>query len=308
MKVTIIGAAGELGSTTAYTLATQGLVEEIVGIDLKENMLLSHLWDISTAASGNDTIVRAGKDEDMAGSGIIIVTAGAPQRTITSRMDMLNDNLSIILDIAKRIERFCPEAVIIITSAPVGPLNYAIHLSSGIERKKLIGYSLNDSIRFRILVAEALGARSSQVEGIVIGEHGDSQVQLFSSIRVNGKPIAASEDFKQDIRSKVPEYLRKHQALQSGRTSGWTSAVGLTAMIRAIVENTGEVIPCSAVLDGEYGYSKISMGVPTILDQGGIKRIIEYDLAPDEKELLEISAGVLHKATRHVEESLKKSG
>ncbi len=305
MKVTIIGAAGELGSTTAYTLATQGLVEEIVGIDARENMLLSHFIDISTAASGKDTIVRAGKDEDMAGSSIIIVTAGAPQGTITSRMELLSDNLPIILDIVNKIERFCPEAVVITTTIPVGPLNYAMSLTSNIERKKLIGYSLNDSIRFRMLVAEALRVRSSQVEGIVIGEHGDSQVLLFSSIRVNGKPLAVSEDFKREVRSKVPEYFLYHQSLKSGRTSGWTSAIGLTTMVRAIIENTGEVIPCSAVLDGEYGYTRLSMGVPTVLDQGGIKRILEYDLTPDEKEGLEISAGVLKAATLSVEKALK---
>ena len=304
MKITIIGAAGSLGSCAAFNIAVHGLADEIVMIDPQQNMLTHHVGDIGTAISGQDTQVRAGSDEDMSGSDIIIVTAGASRDAIASRREFLPDNLPIIRDIAQKIRQFSPEAVVITTTTPVGAMNYTLYLCSTLDRRKLIGYTLNDSIRFRMMVAEALGVKSSQVEGTVIGEHGDSQVLLFSSIQVNGKPVPVSEDVKRDIRQQVPNILRSHQALKTGLTSGWTSAVGLAEMVRAIDKNTGEMIPCSVVLDGEYGCHGLSMTVPAILGQGGVLDILEWELAADEQEGLEHSIDVLKTDMHYVEKTL----
>jgi len=304
VKITIIGAAGTLGSCAAFNIAIHGLADEIVMIDPRQNMLMHHVMDISTAVGAQDMLVRTGSEEDMAGSDIIIVAAGTPQESISSRMELLPDNLPIIRDIAEKIKQFCPEAVVITATAPVGPLNYALYLCSTLDRKKLIGYTLNDSLRFRIMVAQALGVKSSQVEGTVIGEHGDSQVLLFSSIRVNGKPVSVSGDFKRNIRLQVPEILKSIESLKTGRTPGWTSAVGLTVIVRAISKNSGEMVPCSVVLDGEYGCHGLSMTVPAILGQGGIHDILEWELASDEHEQLEHSTNILKPAMHYVEEVL----
>ena len=304
MKITIIGAAGSVGSSAAFNLAIHGLAEEIVMIDPRQNMLTHHVKDIGTAVSGQDMLVRAGSNEDMADSDIIIVAAGAAQDVTSSRRELLPHDLPIIRGIAENIKQFCPEAVVITITVPVGAMNYALHLCTNLDRKKLIGFTVNDSIRFRMLVAEALGVKPRQVEGTVIGEHGESQVLLFSSVRINGEPIAVSEDIKQDIRQRVPDLLRRHQALKTGLTSGWTSAVGLTSMVHAITENTGEMIPCSVVLDGEYGCHRLSMTVPAIIGQGGVHQILEWELAPDEQKGLERSINVLKADMQYVEESL----
>ena len=304
MKITIIGAAGSLGSCFAFNIAVHSLADEIVMIDPRQNFLTHHVTDIGAAVSGQEIQVRAGRDEDMSGSDIIIVMAGTPQQIISSRREVLPPNLPIVQGIAEKIKQFSPEAVVITATIPVDPLNYAMYLCSKLDRKKLIGYTLNDSIRFRMMVAQALGVKSSQVEGTVIGEHGDSQVVLFSSVRVNGEPVSVSEDVKRDIRQQVKNILPSHQALNTGLTSGWTSAVGLAEMVRAIGNNTSEMIPCSVVLDGEYGCHRLSMTVPAILGQGGVHDILEWELASDERELLEHSINVLKADMRYVEETL----
>jgi len=306
MKITIIGAAGTVGSCTAFAIAVRGLADELVMIDLNRNLLMNHVMDISTAALGlQNIVVRAGNEEDLFGSDIVIMAAGVPWRYISSRMELLKDNVPVIQDTAKKIKRFCPDAVVITATNPVDPLNYAMQLSSGLDRKRLIGYGYNDSIRFRIMAAKALSVTPREVDGIVIGEHGENQVLLFSSLQVNGERIPVSEDVKQNIRQEIPKILRSYESLGTGRTAGWTSAVGLTNMVSAITRDTGEVFPCSVVLDGEYGHRGLSIGVPVILGRGGVQQILEWKLAPGERMELEQAISTLKAAAHSVEEILK---
>lgn len=306
MKITIIGAAGTVGSCTAFAIAVRGLADELVMIDLNRNLLMNHVMDISTAALGlQNIVVRAGNEEDLFGSDIVIMAAGVPWRYISSRMELLKDNVPVIQDTAKKIKRFCPDAVVITATNPVDPLNYAMQLSSGLDRKRLIGYGYNDSIRFRIMAAKALSVTPREVDGIVIGEHGENQVLLFSSLQVNGERIPVSEDVKQNIRQEIPKILRSYESLGTGRTAGWTSAVGLTNMVSAITRDTGEVFPCSVVLDGEYGHRGLSIGVPVILGRGGVQQILEWKLARGERMELEQAISTLKAAAHSVEEILK---
>jgi len=129
---------------------------------------------------------------------------------------------------------------------------------------------------------------------------------LFSSVRVDGKPVSVSEDIKRKIRQQVPtgQQILEDLRTKTGRTAAWTTAVGLTAVSRAIAKNTGEMIPCSVVLDGEYGCHKLSMSVPTILGRGGVQEILEWELAPDERQELKQSIDILEPAMRYVEKFL----
>jgi len=300
MKITIIGAAGTVGSCTAFTIVTQGLAEELVMLDVNEDQLMCYVRDLVTATSGlHDIVVRAGNDDDLPGSNIVIVAAGT--RRQPSLTELLHNNVPIIRNIARKIERFCPDAVVITVTNPVDTLNYVMHLSSNLDRKKLIGYSLNDSIRFRMMVARALGVKATQIEGMVIGEHGDNQVLLFSSIRVNGQPMSVSEDFKQSIQKQLPSRFGASRG--RGHGAGWTSAIGLAFMVSAITQDTKRVMPCSAILDEEYGCQGLSMGVPVILGREGIKQILEWKLAPDEQKELEHSINVLRATAQSVEKS-----
>ena len=273
-------------------------------IDVRPNVVQQHALDIGTAASALDVSVRAGGYEDLAGSDVVINAAGAPQGLIADRMEMLPKNIPLVRDNALQIKRHCPEAVVITATNPVDPLNYATWLAGGFERHKILGYTVNDSYRFRELVARVKRVKVGQVEATVIGEHGSSQVPLFSSVRIDGRPATFSEEEKGDILAEIPNILRRYEELQAGRTAGWTCAVGLAALVRAIRDDSGEIFPCSVVLDGEYGRRGLSMSVPIVLGSQGARKILEWELTPAEQAGLERTAAVLEAAARSVDESL----
>ncbi len=253
MKVTVIGAAGSVGAPAAFYIGALGLADEIVLIDMRPNVVQQHAMDMSTAFSALAVRVTAGTHEDMGGSDLVINAAGVPQGLIADRMEMLPRNIPLVREVALAVKRHCPAAFVITATNPIDPLNYATWRAGGFDRHQLIGYSVNDSFRFREMVARAKGVKVGQVEATVIGEHGSTQVPLFSSVRIDGRPVSFSEEEKQAIRAEIPTILKRYEELQAGRTAGWTSAIGLAAIARAVLEDTGEVFPCSVVLDGEYG-------------------------------------------------------
>jgi malate dehydrogenase len=306
MKIAIIGAAGSVGAPTAFYLGAEKLADEIVMIGGKrQNVLQQHSMDLSTALSSRGVVVRAGTFEDMAGSDIVVNAAGAAQTgVLASRMEMLPKNISLVKEIALQIKQYCPEAIIITATNPVGPLNYTTYLSGGFDRSKLIGYSINDSYRFREMLAREYQVKVSEAEGTVIGEHGATQVLLFSSARIKGEKITVSEDVKQSIRAEVPNILKRYEELQAGRTAGWTCAIGIAGFVRAIAKDSGEILPCSLVLDGEYDTDGLSMSVPAIIGKHGVREILQWDLAPDEQEGLAISKETLKSAVEIVKNNL----
>ncbi|MBW1800784.1 MAG: hypothetical protein JRJ85_08640 [Deltaproteobacteria bacterium] len=304
-KISIIGAAGTLGSCAAFAIATQGLADELVMMDINENLLQVHVMDIETAVVGHRNMaVIAGREENLTGSDVVINATGAPYRFIESRMELLNDSLPIIQETTKKIARYCPEAVVITATNPLDTLNYAAYRVSGMDRKKLLGYSLNDSLRFRMLSAGALKVEHTKVEGLVIGEHGDHLVQVFSSLRIDGKPISVDEPFKQRIREEMPKILQRYEGLRTGRTAGWTTAMGLAAMVSSIVRDAGEVFPCSVNLAGEFGFDDVSASVPAKLGKDGVQEIIELDLTSEERQQFEGTVAFLKESAVTAREML----
>jgi malate dehydrogenase len=248
--------------------------------------------------------VTAGAYEDLAGSDVVINAAGVPQGLIADRMEMLPKNIPLVRDMALAVKRYCPDAFVITATNPIDPLNYCTWRVGGFDRRQVIGYSRNDSTRFREIIARTKGVKTSQVRATVIGEHGSTQVPLFSSARIDSDPVLFTEEEKQAIRVEIPTILRRYEELQSGRTAGWTSALGLAALTRAVLQDTGEVFPCSVVLDGEYRQKRLGMSVPVRLGKGGVQEILEWDLAPDEHEGLARTAAAMAAAARIVDDVL----
>jgi malate/lactate dehydrogenase len=170
MKVSVIGAAGSVGSAVAFYIAASGLAEEIVLCDVRGNQVKQHALDIGTAVSALDIRVKAGDYEDLARSDLVINAAGMLQGLIADRMEMLPRNIPLVRDIALQIKHHCPAAVIITATNPVDPLNYATWRAGGFDRRQIVGYSINDSFRFRELAARSKNVRVSQVQATVIGE------------------------------------------------------------------------------------------------------------------------------------------
>jgi malate dehydrogenase len=211
----------------------------------------------------------------------------------------------IVKSAAENIMQHCAKAIVIMETNPVDPLNYAMYLMSpDKDRSRYIGYALNDTLRFRMWAAEALGVEATRITGTVIGEHGHSQVLLFSSLRLDGQPVEISREIRNKIKEQPPLMLEAFETLTPRRTSGWTSAYGLAMVVEAIKNNSHAVLPCNAVLQGEYGLQDISMTAPVTLGKTGIEEVQVLELSAEEKVDLELTVKTLQPYMHTIEEYL----
>jgi malate dehydrogenase len=305
MKVSIIGAAGTLGSCIAFALVSHKLAEEILMIDLFENALKGQWMDLVAVGANQGIVVRKGTYEDLPGTDIVVVAVGAPVNASKSRLELLASSMPIIKTVADNINRYAPKAIMITETNPVDPLNYEMYLlSMDKDRRRYIGYSMNDILRFRMWAADALGVNATRVNGMVIGEHGNNQVMLFSTLRLDGKPVKFDVETEKKIREQPSVILSTFESLVPKRTPGWTSAYGTATVIEAIRHDSKTVLPCNAVLEGEYGLRGLSTTVPVTLGKKGIEAVQTIQLTPNEKEEFERSARALSPHMRAVEDFL----
>ncbi len=308
MKVSIVGGSGVVGSSAAYRLAQDGHCSEIVLVDIRRNLAEAHALDIEQAMAFRTTAnVRGGDLEDAAASDVIILTASAPRPEVEiSRRDYLSVNLPLILDTVRPLRTLAPSALFMLASSPVDPLVYLLHRACGVPRDKTIGLNRNDTARFRWAIAKVLAVPFTAVEAFVLGEHGDSQVPLFSSIKIEGRPVALKQEEKERVTEEMAAFFVKWNQLMPGRTAGWTSAESIGDILASMALDDGRLWPCSACLDGKYGLRDVSLGVPVRLRSGKIKEIVELDLDPSEKEALEASARVVKEMIGDGEALLRK--
>jgi len=290
MKISIIGAAGTVGACTTYTIAEHGIADEIVMFDTRLNHLMNHMMDISISAQiRHDTIVRAGKeDKDLLDSDIVIIAAGSTLQSEQtgerqSERDMIGANVNTFRPIAENIARYCPDAAVITASNPTDTINYIIYAAGSLKKEKLIGYNLNDSIRFRIAIAKAIGAKTSQVEAIVAGIHPEIQILLSNSLKVNGERLRLEEELKKHIRDEATNYLKTFNSFPAGRTAGWTTGQGIADIVTNIVNGNNIVMTCSVIVDGEYGVKQTSLGLPVVIGRQGVQKIVNLDLTTEEE-------------------------
>ena len=306
MKITIIGAAGTLGSCTAFALVLKKLADEILMIDPFESALKGHWLDLTAVGASRDVLITRGSYEDMVNTEIVVMAAGAPQGAMKSRSELLPRSLPIVKEAVENINRYCPEAIIIMATNPVDPLNYAAYLMSPEkDRRKYIGYSLNDTLRFRMWAAEALGVSASRMGGTVIGEHGNNQVMLFSTLRLDSRPVELDPETRNKIREQPSNLLQAFESLSPRRTSGWSSAYGTAIVIDAVRNNTRTMLPCSTILQGEYGFYKTSLTVPVVLGKRGIEEVPVLELTTEEKDELESAVQAIRPQMLTVEEFLR---
>ena len=236
MKVAIVGGGGVVGSSAAHSIAQIGLASEIVLFDVKHNLAEAHALDIEQAVSDRATTsVYPGEISDTKDSDIIIISASVPRRSsLSSRAEYLQENLTITIGLVELLLTQSPSAIWIITTAPVDPLAYLIHSTFSIPRQKVIGLNWNDSVRFRWAIAKTLSVPSTEVEAFVLGEHGETQVPLFSWIRIRGERISLNIGQRKQIQTKMTDFLSQWINLQPGRTPGWTTAESIRGIFKSI--------------------------------------------------------------------------
>jgi len=295
-KITVVG-AGFTGATTALMLAQKELGDVVlVDIPQLENPTKGKALDMLEASpvQGFDSsIVGTSSYDDAAGSDIVIITAGIARKPGMSRDDLVNTNAGIVKSVCEQIKAKCPDAYVIILSNPVDAMTYVANETLGFPKNRVIGQSgVLDSARYRTFIAQELNVSVEDVVGVVLGGHGDDMVPLVRYTSVGGVPI-----------EKLLPKERIDAIVQRTRTGGgeivnllgngsayYAPAASLVQMTEAILKDKKRILPTIALLQGEYGYDNLFMGVLTVLGGGGIEKIIEIELTPEERAALDKSA------------------
>ena len=299
-KLGIIGGAGLLGATTAFCVASSGLVHEIILSDVRENIAQSHAMDIEQAVCESGEIkLSAGDIGDMKSCDVVLNAAGVPEMKASSRDDYLDGNIVIFRELAEKIRQWGTAPVIINVSNPVDVLNYELFRMTGLPREKFIGFSRNDTLRMIWAASKEIRIPASRLDALVIGEHGDGQVPVFSRLRYKdtGQTLSINDTQKENILRLVKTWFGDYQKLDSGRSSGWTSGAGICRLIELILTDSNEIYPCSVIPDGEYGIRGISIGLPVRLGRSGVREIVEIDLDENERARLLSAAEKIRKLT-----------
>lgn len=300
-KVTVIG-AGNVGATCANVLVTNQVADEVVLLDIKEGVSEGKAMDIMQTASVWSTNTRlTGITNDYAmteGSDVVVITSGIPRKPGMTREELIGVNAGIVKSVTENVLKYSPNAIIICVSNPMDTMTYLIHKTSGLPKNRIIGMGgALDSARFRYFLSIALGANINEVEGIVIGGHGDTtMIPLTRFAAYRGLP--ASELIPAECMEKVAADTMVGGATLTKLlgTSAWYAPGAASAqVVAAVLHDQKKLISCSALLDGEYGEKDLCIGVPCILGRNGIEKIVEFDLNDAEKELFHKSAEAVHK-------------
>jgi L-lactate dehydrogenase len=309
-KVVIVG-AGAVGSTFAYALAQTGLADEILLRDHNHDRAMGQVLDLAHGQAFFPSVqIREAQAADYADAHMIVITAGAKQRPGESRLDLLHRNIKIIYGIIDEIVLQNSSAVVLIVSNPVDILSYAAYRRSGWPRERIIGSgTVLDSARFRYLLSKNCGVDVHNIHAYILGEHGDSEFAAWSMTNMAGLPIeefcrqcAKCEDGPA-ARQKIVEEVRRsayHIIEYKGSTS-FGVGMALTRIAAAILRNQHGVLTVSVVLEGEYGLNGVSLGVPCILAQNGVERILQVKLPPGKQSALLKSAVILRETIEQLE-------
>lgn len=294
-KITIVG-AGRVGETTAQILAEEELCREIVLIDVREDAPQGVALDICQTAPffHFDTRVTGSNDAAaMSGSDMVIVTAGLARKPGMSRSDVLDANVAILDGILDDVMTHAPESMLLLVSNPVDVLTYRAWRRTGWDRHRIIGQAgVLDASRMASFIAMETGFSSRDITTIVLGGHGDTMVPLPRFCTVNGIPVSHFIDDArmQEIIDRTRTGGAEILALRKNSSAYDAPGASVAAMVDAIVNDRRRLLPCVAILDGEYGETNIAMGVPCVLAEGGLERIVELDLTADERSLFRQSA------------------
>ena len=288
-KVSIVGAAGTVGAATGYNLALRDIVDELVFVDIPdmEDTTVGQAADANHGiAYDSNTVVRQGDYAATAGSDVVVITAGIPRSPGQTRLDLAEDNAPIMEDISASLSEYTDEFITVTTSNPVDLLNRHLYESGDRPREHVIGFGGRlDSARFRYVLSQRFETPVQNVEATILGEHGDAQVPVFSKVRVDGRDPAFNDDEKDEILGALQASAM--DVIERKGATEWGPATGVAHTVEAILNDTGEVLPCSVVLNGEFGHEGVGVGVPAKLGSDGVEEIVEWELDDYEVDLLD---------------------
>jgi malate dehydrogenase len=300
MTITIIG-SGKVGASIALNCAIRDL-DDVLLVDIIEGLPQGEAMDLNHQLSemGIDRLVRGSNNyADISDSGIVVLVAGLGRKPGMTRMDLLQTNANIVRDVSMKVASFARNSKLIVVTNPLDPMTYLALKTTGMHKNNVMGMGgLLDLSRFKSFIRESTNVSSESIQAMVISEHGENMLPLIRFCCISGIPL---NDFvSAEVQSRIFENTRKVAADVIALKGATIFAPGnaVATMVEAIIKDKKSVIPVSALLDGEYGASNICIGVPAVLGENGIERIIELKLNTVEGE-------IFHKGIISVGEAIK---
>jgi malate dehydrogenase len=294
LKITVVG-SGFVGQTAAMRILEKGL-GEVCLIDIIEDKPQGLALDLKEAApveGYEPSIVGTNDYAETAGSQIVVITAGFPRQPGMSRMDLLGKNAGIMTSVIDQIVPASPDAIVIVVSNPLDEMTYLAAERSGFDKQRVFGMAgVLDSARLRFFIAEELGVSPNVVEAMTLGSHGESMIALPRHATVQGKPLPelVDEPTLERLFQRTREGGAEIVGLLKSGSAYYAPSASVTAMVKAIVTDSHEVLPVCAWTTGQYGISDVYVGVPTKLGRSGVEEIVELDLNDDELGALRSAA------------------
>ena len=296
MKITVVG-AGAVGASCAEYIALKNFASEVVILDIKDGFAEGKAMDLMQTASLNnfDTkIIGTTNDySKTSASDICVITSGIPRKPGMTREELIGINAKIVSEVSSSLIRFSPNTILIVVSNPMDSMTYLVHKKTGLSKNRIIGMGgALDSARFKYRIAEALNCPISDVDGIVIGGHSDKgMVPLISKATRNS--IRISNFLSDEILENIKQETKIGGATLTkllGTSAWYAPGAAVSSIVHSIACDQHKMFPCSALLNDEYGFSDLCIGVPVILGKNGIEKIIELELDDSEYEHLKQSA------------------
>ena len=285
--ITIIG-SGKVGGTAALFTALRKVTDEILLLDVVQGLPQGEAMDINhmLAEKGIDVNVRGSNDySEMKGSDIVVVVAGSGRKPGMTRMDLLKINASIVKGVVENIRKYAKDSMIVPVTNPLDPMAYLTYKVSGFQRNRVFGMGgMLDLSRFTQFIHEATGYSRNSIRALVVGEHGENMLPLPRFSTVSGMPLSSilSKEKIEEIVQGTRQVAAKVIELKGATVHAPGNAI--STIIEAVLNDTKQVIPVATYLDGEYGYSDVTIGVPAVIGKNGVEKIIELDLDSSEKE------------------------
>lgn len=307
MKVSILGGGGLVGSSAAYALQTGGRVSSICLIDANADAAKGHALELLHAAClTSDQRLSAGTIDDVATSNVVVITAGLRRKPDESRLDLINRNVDLFLGLLEQVKQagLKDNAYLVVVSNPVDVLTYLAVQRSGLPWQRVLGLGTQlDTARFRGHLGKALGVPASQVNALILGEHGDSMVPVWSSATVEGLPLEQWPSYTAEIGKQAFEETKTAGATVIKLKGGSSMAVGhsIRVVVEALAGDQRRVLPVSTLQNGLYGVRDVCLSVPTVVGCGGCRQQIELALTSKERLGIQTSARVLREIIDQVE-------
>ncbi|HZK34472.1 MAG TPA: L-lactate dehydrogenase [Bacillota bacterium] len=307
-KVTIVG-AGYVGATTAFALMAGGTVSEIAMIDLDKKRLAGEVMDLNHGITFVPTVdIYEGTYEDCSDSNIVIITAGVGQRPGESRIDLLKRNIEVFKQIVPKVVEKNKDCIILVVTNPVDILTYATLKISGLPENQVIGSgTVLDSARLKYLLSENCNIAAQNVHAYIIGEHGDTELPAWSLTNIAGTPI---EEFCKYCKGNcAPSHKEKifeeaknsaYKIIEGKGATYYAVALAVRRIVEAILRNDNSILPVSSIMKGYYGVEDVCISLPSIVNENGIKRVLELPLSDKEIKLFRHSADTLKQSLSEI--------